>query len=373
MADEPDQRQTERIRRGEDGVHERRADTVALHFTAHPDRRQPTDSCSTPADHRLIELRWPVARSAPRSCLAAMLTPADHRGSDTDMTHDPIVDHRHERELRNPRRIRPQRGDEADLRRLRPVTGGECAAMDVGDRVDIGRPLPSNQHAPECDRLLGMPTPTRAELAAMIDHTLLKPEATSADVAALVDEARELGAYSVCVSPSMLPVDAPGLVVAAVAGFPSGKHHSSTKAAEARLAAGLGAGEIDVVIDVGAAVAGNFAAVEADVAAVRAAVDDDVVLKVIIESAVLRDDAIVAACRAAEAAGADFVKTSTGFHPAGGASVHAVTLMAATVGGRLGVKASGGIRTADAALALVAAGATRLGLSATRAVLDGLS
>ncbi len=92
----------------------------------------------------------------------------------------------------------------------------------------------------------------------------------------------------------------------------------------------------------------------------------------IIESAALTDDEIVGTCRAAEAAGADFVKTSTGFHPAGGASVHAVSLMAATVGGRLGVKASGGIRTAHAALEMVAAGATRLGLSGTAAVLDGL-
>ena len=95
------------------------------------------------------------------------------------------------------------------------------------------------------------------------------------------------------------------------------------------------------------------------------------VLKVIIESAALTDDEIVAACRAAEAAGADFVKTSTGYHPAGGASAHAVALMAGTVGGRLGVKASGGIRTHEAALAMIAAGATRLGLSGTRAVLDG--
>ena len=96
-------------------------------------------------------------------------------------------------------------------------------------------------------------------------------------------------------------------------------------------------------------------------------------LKVIIESAVLTDEEIVGSCRAAEEAGADFVKTSTGFHPSGGASEQAVRLMAETVGGRLGVKASGGIRTADAALQYLAAGATRLGLSATRAVLDGLT
>ena len=133
-----------------------------------------------------------------------------------------------------------------------------------------------------------------------------------------------------------------------------------------------GADEVDMVINLGAAMAGDYDAVRADISAVRAAVPADRVLKVIIESATLSDEQIVAVCRAAKAAGADFVKTSTGFHPAGGASVHAVELMAATVGGRLGVKASGGIRTAEQALAMVAAGATRLGLSGTAAVLDGL-
>lgn len=212
----------------------------------------------------------------------------------------------------------------------------------------------------------------RKALAALVDHTLLKPEATPSDVEALVAEGVALGVYSVCVSPSMLPLDAQGLRVATVCGFPSGKHHTEVKAAEAARAVADGAGEVDMVIDVGAARAGAFGAVEADVAGVRAAVPRPRVLKVIIESAALTDEEIVAVCRAAEAAGADFVKTSTGFHPAGGASEHAVSLMAATVGGRLGVKASGGIRTTAAALAMVAAGATRLGLSGTAAVLDGL-
>ncbi|HEY5858512.1 MAG TPA: deoxyribose-phosphate aldolase [Aldersonia sp.] len=206
----------------------------------------------------------------------------------------------------------------------------------------------------------------------MVDHTLLKPEATTADVDALIADARDLGVYAVCVSPSMLPVRAPGLVVAAVAGFPSGKHHSLVKGSEARLAVQQGAAEIDMVIDIGAAVAGDYNAVLADIVTVREAIGDTTVLKVIIESAALSDEAIVATCRAAETAGANFVKTSTGFHPAGGASVHAVRLMADTVGGRLGVKASGGIRTAEAAIELIATGATRLGLSGTRAVLDGL-
>ena len=215
----------------------------------------------------------------------------------------------------------------------------------------------------------------RTDLARLVDHTLLKPEATPADVAALIAEAVALGTYSVCVSPSVLPVDVPAgsdLRIATVCGFPSGKHHSAIKAAEASRAVRDGAHEVDMVIDLGAARAGDFASVQADVAAVRDAVPHPTVLKVIIESAALSDDEIVGTCRAAEAAGADFVKTSTGFHPAGGASVHAVSLMAATVGGRLGVKASGGIRTAHAALEMVAAGATRLGLSGTATVLDGL-
>lgn len=214
---------------------------------------------------------------------------------------------------------------------------------------------------------------TRDELARYVDHTFLKPEGTPAEVEALIAEAASLGVFSICVSPSMLPVTVPeGLAVATVCGFPSGKHHSSIKAAEAAQSVADGADEVDMVIDIGAAIAGDFAAVEADIAAVRNAMDPKALLKVIIESAALTDDQIVGACRAAEAAGAQFVKTSTGFHPSGGASVHAVELMAKTVGGRLGVKASGGIRTADAALAMINAGATRLGLSGTRAVLDGL-
>jgi deoxyribose-phosphate aldolase len=170
-------------------------------------------------------------------------------------------------------------------------------------------------------------------------------------------------------------VAAGGVRVATVAGFPSGKHVSAIKAQEAAQAVGAGAGEVDMVIDVGAALAGELDAVRSDIAAVRAAVPG-VVLKVIVESAVLLGDSdgrtLTDVCRAAEDAGADFVKTSTGFHPAGGASVRAVALMAETVGGRLGVKASGGIRTAADAIAMVDAGATRLGLSGTRAVLDGL-
>jgi deoxyribose-phosphate aldolase len=216
-------------------------------------------------------------------------------------------------------------------------------------------------------------------VAALVDHTLLKPEATEADVIALLSEAADLGVYAVCVSPTMIAtaksVASPDLHIASVVGFPSGKHLSAVKAGEAAHAVQAGADEIDMVIDVGTALSGRMDLVRADVAAVRQATDA-AVLKVIVESAALlslgSEQTLIDACKAAEDAGADFVKTSTGFHPAGGASVRAVELMAATVGDRLGVKASGGIRTAADAAAMLDAGATRLGLSGTRAVLDGL-
>jgi deoxyribose-phosphate aldolase len=211
-----------------------------------------------------------------------------------------------------------------------------------------------------------------ASLASLIDHTLLKPEATDADVAALVAEAVELGTFSVCVSPSMLPLTIPAdsdLKVAVVCGFPSGKHTSHVKATEAAESIALGADEIDMVIDIGAAKSKRFDDVRADIAAVRAVIPAPGILKVIIESAVLTDDEIVGVCVAAVAAGADFVKTSTGFHPAGGATVEAVRLMSQTVNGAAGVKASGGIRSFATAQAMVDAGATRLGVSGSRAVL----
>lgn len=215
----------------------------------------------------------------------------------------------------------------------------------------------------------------RATLAAMLDHTLLTPEATAEDVIALCEEATDLEVAAVCVSPSHLPITeglGPGIRICTVIGFPSGAHQPTVKAHEAEVAVDSGADEIDMVMNLGLAVAGHWDAAREDMAAVRAATPDSVLLKVIIESAVLSDDEIVAACQAAEDAGADYVKTSTGFHPRGGASVEAVRLMAESVGGRLGVKASGGIRDAATALAMVEAGATRLGCSASRAILDGL-
>jgi deoxyribose-phosphate aldolase len=221
---------------------------------------------------------------------------------------------------------------------------------------------------------------SRAGVAALVDHTLLKPEATEADIVALLHEADELDVFAVCVSPTMVATaksfKTGDYHIASVVGFPSGKHVSAIKAEEARLAVAAGADEIDMVIDVGSALEGDFDAVKADISAVFDAIPSHAILKVIVESAALlalADEGRLAdVCRIAEDAGADFVKTSTGFHPSGGASVRAVEVMARTVGERLGVKASGGIRTADDAVAMLNAGATRLGLSGTRAVLDGL-
>lgn len=212
----------------------------------------------------------------------------------------------------------------------------------------------------------------RAELAKMIDHTLLKPESTAKDVEALIEEGAQLGTFSVCVSPNQLPIEVPeGLKVAVVCGFPSGAHIPEVKAAEARQSVELGAQEIDMVVNLKLVKEGKFDEVEADIRAVREA-SEGALLKVIIESAALTDEEIVACCKASEAAGADYVKTSTGFHPAGGASVHAVKLMRDTVGDRLGVKASGGIRDTKTALEMVAAGASRLGLSSSKAILAGM-
>ena len=219
----------------------------------------------------------------------------------------------------------------------------------------------------------------KTDVAAMIDHTLLKPESTPDDFAALVEEAKGLGVLAVCVSPSALPLkDTGDLVIATVCGFPSGAVAPQIKTAEAALAVEQGAQEVDMVINIGAAKAGLWADVEADIRGVVEAVADaakkaghDALVKVIIESAALEDDEIVAACEASVRAGAHFVKTSTGFHPAGGASAHAVAIMRKTVGEALGVKASGGIRSAEAAHEMIEAGASRLGLSGSAAVLEG--
>ena len=218
---------------------------------------------------------------------------------------------------------------------------------------------------------------TAAELARYLDHTLLSPDAVPAQVAALIEEAVELGVFAICVSPAMLPlasvvgpVTLGDVKLATVAGFPSGKHTTQMKAAEAAEAVLHGVDEIDMVLDIGLTHLGDRDALAAQVTAVRLATPAPRLLKVIIESAALTDDEIKIACQASVDGGADFVKTSTGFHPAGGASVHAVELIHDCVGPRVGVKASGGIRDHATAVAMINAGATRIGCSAARSILE---
>lgn len=217
----------------------------------------------------------------------------------------------------------------------------------------------------------------RAAVASMIDHTLLAPEATQADIEALCHEAGELGVAAVCVHPRWVAVAHDTLhgtvPVASVVGFPSGAHRSDTKGREAALAVDDGASEIDMVVALGSVVADDWDVVGADIADVRAKVPAFVTLKVIVESAALDASHLARVCEVAVDHGADYVKTSTGFHPTGGATIEAVTLMRETVGPSIGVKASGGIRDAATALAMIDAGATRIGASATRAILDGMA
>lgn len=217
---------------------------------------------------------------------------------------------------------------------------------------------------------------TRDELAAILDHSVLKPEATEVDVLAGADVVRawRIGFY--CVQPCWVPVAAKALAgtaarVASVIGFPHGCDRAEVKARGAALAVADGARELDMVMNFGALKSGDAKGVAADVeAVVRAA--QGVPVKVILETAALTDDEKRLACRLAVAAGAAFVKTSTGFHPAGGATVADVRLLRASVGPNVGVKASGGIRTLADAQAMLAAGASRLGTSASAAILGAI-
>lgn len=220
---------------------------------------------------------------------------------------------------------------------------------------------------------------TAAELARYIDHTLLAPEASHDEVLTVCRDAVAWKVASVCISPSWLPLPAsalaPGIALCTVVGFPSGAHATVTKAREAALAVECGADDVDMVVNLGLVRDSRWSDIEAEVRGVRSAADSvrhGVVVKVICESASLNDDELRATCKVAVAGGADFVKTSTGFHKAGGATEHAVAIMRETVGDRIGVKASGGIRTTAAALAMIAAGATRIGASATREILRGM-
>jgi deoxyribose-phosphate aldolase len=214
------------------------------------------------------------------------------------------------------------------------------------------------------------------QVAKMIDHALLRPELTDADIRRGCAVAAQYRVMSACVRASDVPLAAEvlsgtGVLVGTVIGFPHGAVATRIKAAETVLAGEQGAGELDMVVNIGWLRSGNLDAVEADI---RAVVDaaGSVPVKLILETAYLTDEEKVAGCHAAERAGAAFVKTSTGFAPTG-ATVADVALMRATVSSRLGVKASGGVRTLDQLLELANAGANRIGASATADILDDLA
>jgi deoxyribose-phosphate aldolase len=217
---------------------------------------------------------------------------------------------------------------------------------------------------------------TRHELARLLDHSVLKPEATLDDIRSGFDAARVLGVGFYCVQPYWVRVAAEALAgsdtrVVSVVGFPHGCDRADVKARAAATAVEDGAREIDTVMNFGALRSGEIDGVIEDIAAVVRAVPG-IPVKVILETAALDDAQKRLACRIALDAGAAFVKTSTGFHPAGGATVHDVRLMRAAVGAGIGVKASGGIRTLDDARAMLDAGANRIGTSASAAILAAL-
>jgi deoxyribose-phosphate aldolase len=220
--------------------------------------------------------------------------------------------------------------------------------------------------------------PIDTTIAALIDHTLLRPEATREDILKLCREAREYKFASVCVNSYWVPLAAAEVAgspvkVCSVVGFPLGATSTEAKAAEAQAALQAGAHEIDMVQNIGALRSGDYDAVQADIAAVvEVAHRSGAIVKVILETALLDDDQKVIACQLAKKAGADFVKTSSGFGPSG-ATIHDVQLMRSTVGPEMGVKASGGIRTLDDLNKMIAAGATRIGASSSVQIVQAIT
>lgn len=213
------------------------------------------------------------------------------------------------------------------------------------------------------------------ELNRMIDHTVLKADSKKADVLRVIEEAKAHHFYSVCINPAWVSLAANELAgsdiqVCTVIGFPLGANTSATKAFETKDAIANGATEVDMVINIGALKDGEDELVQKDIEAVVQAAEKKALVKVIIETALLTKEEIARVCRLAKAAGADFVKTSTGFSTAG-AKVEDVRLMRETVGAEMGVKASGGIHNAEEAQAMVEAGASRLGTSASIAIVTG--
>lgn len=213
------------------------------------------------------------------------------------------------------------------------------------------------------------------ELNRIMDHTILKADTPKSEVLRIIEEAKKYHFYSVCVNPVWVSLAAEELKgepvsVCTVIGFPLGASTTATKVFETEDAIKNGADEVDMVISVGQLKSGDYEAVQNDIAGVVTAAKDRALVKVILETCLLTDEEIVKACELAKAAGADFVKTSTGFST-GGADVNDVRLMRETVGPEMGVKASGGIHNEAQALAMVEAGASRLGTSASVAIISG--
>ena len=231
-------------------------------------------------------------------------------------------------------------------------------------------------------RLQAVPGPSgrsgsisHAEMARYIDHTLLKPESTCAQYDQVVRECKQYNFKSLCVNSNWVSyvarqLQGTDIAVCAVVGFPLGAATSRTKAFEARESIADGASEVDMVINVGALRSGHYDMVEEDIRAVRRATREGTVLKVILETCMLSQEEKIIACELARKAEADFVKTSTGFS-SGGATIEDVRLMRQTVGADMGVKASGGIRTWDAAVLMIEAGANRLGIGSSIKVMTG--
>ena len=238
-------------------------------------------------------------------------------------------------------------------------------------RVSTASIAPNAAHAADA-----APSSARRALSARIDHTLLAPGASAIDVDATCVEASAWDVAAVCVAPTRLPQVVERSAgqrwrPCTVIGFPSGSHAAAVKEAEARLAVHSGALELDMVVNLGAVADGAWAVLTEEIGLVRRAIAGGT-LKVILETAALDPGQLETVARLALDAGADFLKTSTGFHPAGGAILESVGMLAAIARGRAGVKAAGGIRDTATALAMVEAGADRLGTSATGAILDGL-
>jgi deoxyribose-phosphate aldolase len=246
--------------------------------------------------------------------------------------------------------------------------------MSAHDYVERVRPV-VNAGADRIASTLGI-APTDGSLAHMIDHTILKPDATQDQIAQLCYEARKYSFASVCVNPTNVKLcaqllEGSDVLVCTVVGFPLGATPTEVKVFEAQQAVRDGATEVDMVINVGALKSRDYELVERDIASIaRACHAGNAILKVIIEAALLTDEEKVIACQLSKVAGADFVKTSTGFGP-GGATLEDVALMRRVVGPTMGVKAAGGIRTFEDAQKMIAAGASRIGASASVKIIQG--